>query len=186
MTNQPPKIRGTLLIARKRGNSGHFFYFNLHRFLIYLFLLGNFFKIHHSLITYTDKGMVYFKRAAELGSAMANFSLAMKYALGKELSKDIQKADVHWERSILNPDAFLEYNYVVCHLWKVGDLKPESAVKWFKVALEKGNKESHVMLGDIYRLGKVTPKDTELSEYHLKQAINYGFGRAFGKLAEMC
>lgn len=130
MTNQPPKIRGTLLIARKRGNSGHFFYFNLHRFLIYLFLLGNyFFKTHHSLITYTDKGMVYFKRAAELGSAMANFSLAMKYALGKELSKDIQKADVHWERSILNPDAFLEYNYVVCHLWKVGDLKPESAVK---------------------------------------------------------
>jgi TPR repeat protein len=149
-------------------------------------LLGNyFFKTHHSLITYTDKGMVYFKRAAELGSAMANFSLAMKYALGKELSKDIQKADVHWERSILNPDAFLEYNYVVCHLWKVGDLKPESAVKWFKVALEKGNKESHVMLRDIYRLGKVTPKDTELSEYRLKQAIKYGFGRAFGKLAEM-
>ena len=41
------------------------------------------------------------------------------------------------------------------------------------------------MLRDIYRLGKVTPKDTELSEYRLKQAIKYGFGRAFGKLAEM-
>lgn len=135
------------------------------------------------------KGIEYFRRAAELGSATANFNMAMEYALGRVVPEDFDKAHSHWEKSVLNQDAYLEpncyYNFGVCHLWKLAGLQIQNAVKWFNIAIEKGVKEAHIMLGDVYRLGNGTPKDTELAEYHFKQAIKYGLYRAYGKLAEM-
>jgi TPR repeat protein len=49
---------------------------------------------------------------------------------------------------------------------------PDEAVEWYRKAAEKGNAEAQYNLGEMYRVGRILPKDSAEAARWLKQAAD--------------
>jgi len=122
---------------------------------------------------------------ADLGSAEANYQLAMMYDEGEILDQNSETA--FWYYLEAAKAGNLQAMYIVgCDYYdgKIIDQDGEEAVRWLQIPAENDHSRAQFILAECYRKGLGVTKDaTKAVSYYEKAAFNE-FSRAYEPLAE--
>ncbi|EEO27999.1 hypothetical protein OFAG_01152 [Oxalobacter formigenes HOxBLS] len=129
----------------------------------------------------------WFKKAAELGLAKAQFNLGLSYQKGQGASKDIHKA-IEWfrksaEQGYAKAEAKMGYYTVTGTGVKQNFTE---ALRWYRRAAEHGDIASYADIGHFYAQGNGVKKDkNRAAQYYIMGAekgdpeAQYWLGRAY-------
>jgi uncharacterized protein len=101
----------------------------------------------------------YYRRAADQGSAAAQFHLGWEYCLGRGVPKDYAEA-AKWFR--LSADqGFDTAETALCGMYSCGEGPPQDAeaINWLHRVAERGLDEAQCALGVMYANGHGVPQD---------------------------
>jgi TPR repeat protein len=98
----------------------------------------------------------YFKKAAELGDAVAHYNLSIMYLHGGGVEKDMKKAIYHWEEAAIGGDAHARYNLGI---YEKRNGRFERARKHFIIAANLGYNDSLKKLRELYADGHASKED---------------------------
>jgi len=117
-----------------------------------------------------SQAAAYYRRAADLGDAQAQWHLAQMYLVGRGVQQDPNEAAVLFLKAV-QQDAFV-FPYQMMQLaWKLykGEGIPQDkahAALWFHRAAHYGESEAQVQLAWMYYRGESVPKDmTQAAEW---------------------
>lgn len=100
------------------------------------------------------QAVVWYEKAAEKGSARAQYCLGNHYYDGMGVKADLEKAARLYRTAAEHGYERAQYNYGLC--CELGDGVPadnEEAVKWYKKSAEQGFARAQCYLADCYRYG---------------------------------
>jgi TPR repeat protein len=107
-----------------------------------------------------------FKKLAERGDALAQYSLGVMYANGTGVPKDDQQAVSWYRKSAEQGNAMAQSNLGVMYDEGTGVPKNyQQAVSWYRKAAEQGNAVAQSNLGLMYFEGIGVPKDYETAYF---------------------
>ena len=112
-----------------------------------------------------DKGVQWYRKAAELGQPMAEYILGQFYVAGKYLPQDLPTAAQWFTKSANQGNALSAYALGVLYLAGAGvDKDPVVATKWLKLAAKNGSSAALDMLrgNSVNGLG-LAPEDTAVN-----------------------
>jgi len=112
-------------------------------------------EIHYNEGDY-DGALQCWEKAAELGNALAHFSLSMLYREGKGVKKDEKKMFFHLEEAAFDGFPAARYNLGVV---EEEHGRMDRAVKHYIIGANHGHNESLATLKKGYRRGLVSKKD---------------------------
>ena len=127
----------------------------------------------------------WFRRAAELGMADAQYRLGYAYSHGVGVGQDIGQA-VHWFRKAADQGQEEAQYYLGWSLaYGVAEEKdPEQAAYWWKKEAELGDADAQYALGLAYHLGEGVEQDFEQAVHWWKKAAEQGRAKAQYHLGE--
>jgi TPR repeat protein len=127
---------------------------------------------------------VCFTRAAEAGSAQAQYLLGQQYAQGKGLAKNLEQAFLCYERAAQQGLAEAEAALGVAYRNGLGTDKDfKQAFHWLQKAAEQGNAQAQWNLGAIYASGGSGVKqDMKQAFVWCQRAADQGFVAAQANL----
>ena len=104
--------------------------------------------------------LYYYKSAAALGNASAQFNLGQIYRQGKGVSQN-HKTGVKWYRlSAEQGNAYGQNNLGFMYQNGLGVTQDyKTAVKWYKLGAEQGNADAQINLGFMYDTGRGVIQD---------------------------
>ena len=122
------------------------------------------------------KGVMYEKKAAELGNAKAQYYLANTYhnGYGGE-AKNLSKA-VEWQTKAAEQGYAKAQKELGDYFYKGDGVTQDytKAVEWYRKAAEQGYAAAQDMLGDCYRFGNGVTKDYDKAEEWFLKAAAQG------------
>jgi TPR repeat protein len=125
-------------------------------------------------------------KAAEQGSAEAQFSLGLLYANGRGVPKDENTAVAWYAKAAEQGYANAEYNLGVMYDNGRGVPKDENtAVAWYAKAAEQGYANAQYNLGVMYDNGRGVPKDENTAVAWYAKAAEQGYANAQYNLGVM-
>jgi uncharacterized protein len=145
-----------------------------------------------------DKGMAAYNKQnfatafrewrplANIGNAMAQFSLGMLYAKGQGVPQDDKEA-VKWFRLAADQGRADAQNNLGA-MYENGQGVPQDdkeAVKWFRLAADQGYAYAQFNIGDMYANGLGVPQDDKEAVKWYQLAANQGDADAQNSLGEM-
>ena len=146
------------------------------------FVLGVMYKKLYKL----EESIKWFRKAANQGSANAQFNLGMIYANGLGVEKDEQKAVELFRKAAEQRDANAQCNLGWMYQYGQGVIQDyRKAARWYRKAAKQGLARAQNRLGDMYYLGRgVAKNDQEAGSWYHKAAAQ-GFVRAQYNLGVM-
>lgn len=120
-----------------------------------------------------------FLKAAELGVAESMYTIGYMYENGVGVEKDMDKSKHWFTQSALHGDVFAA-NRLGHEAVERGD--GEVAIKWYKVAAEKGDVDGEVNLATCYESGIGTPVNLKKAKYWYQKAALKGDSEAKERL----
>lgn len=114
----------------------------------------------------------WYRKAAELGYAWAQYNLGYCYETGKGVVKDETKAVEWYRKAAEQGDARAQGNLGRCYMTGKGIVMDEAeAVEWYCKAAEQGDAAAQSDLGNCYEIGTGIVKDeTEAVKWYRKAA----------------
>lgn len=131
-----------------------------------------------------DEAIKLYKRAANLGSAVALAELAALYKLGQGVPKDIDRAVEYWQKSAEAGDPESYYNLAVSYAER-GDSADNQAEagRWARRGAEAGNGEAMTLHArDLYFGQHGQARDVDAAFDWLQRGLAIGNGWAAGTL----
>ncbi len=118
------------------------------------------------------QAVYWFKRAADLGNASAQFNLGVCYANGQGVAQSYTEAVKWYRKAAEQGDASAQYNLGVCYDNGLGVAQSYAeAVKWYRKAAEQGYADAQRNLGVCYYHGQgVSQNYLEAIEWWRKSA----------------
>ena len=120
------------------------------------------------------EALKWYRMAANQGDADAQYRVAVHYAYGSGVDKNLAEA-VRWYRMAANQgDMYAQYEIGCCYEAGNGvEQDIDEAVRWYELAAEKGCELAQYRLGELYELGESVELDLEKSfRYYLGAARN--------------
>jgi len=110
--------------------------------------------------------------AAEKGDATAQFSLALRYAHGNDVTQSDEEAVYWYEKAAEQGHIDAQFNLTICYQNGKGVTQSyEKVAYWSEKAAEQGDGDAQYNLGVCYALGQGVTKSTILaSTYYLLSA----------------
>ncbi len=128
----------------------------------------------------------WYKKAAELGYADAQYNLGLLYRDGKGVKQDNNQA-VSWiKKAAKQDDALAQNNLGSMYEKGIGVVQDnDKAVKWFTKAAERGDAFGQCNLGLMYEKGKGIEQDDSLAANWYAKAAKQGHYKAQRYLGSM-
>lgn len=125
----------------------------------------------------------WFRRAAEHGSAAAQYNLGVMYVYGEHVQQDHRQAASWFRQAAEQGYAPAQYNLGYLHERGLGVQKDEpQALEWYRKAADQGDVAAQNNLGVAYENGLGVPKDEQRAlDWYLK-AAGKGFAEAQANL----
>ena len=125
----------------------------------------------------------YFRQAAELGYAYAQYSLAFCYQRGQGVPADDVEAARWFEMAAEQGHADSQCSYGICCEYGEGVPKSiEEAVMWYQKSADQDWPLAQNLLGDCYFYGKGVEQDIEQAKVWYEKAAEHGEDLADEKL----
>lgn len=121
-----------------------------------------------------------------LGKNFLNYIIGLKYELGLEVPKNMNLAKENYKIAMEagNRDAFTRLGYI-----QIVENKTERHVKngfsYLEKALNLGDKNALLVLGEIYLKGITVPKDINKAKFYYEKGIQLEMKEAYGLLAHI-
>lgn len=119
-----------------------------------------------------SKGVVYIRRAAELGHIGAQFNMANLYNHGVDIPQE--EAERCAERAAKAGDVHAQF---LLGSW-LQTRSPAAAANWLEQSARKGHARAQLMIGEMYLRGQGVPRDNKLAKFWLAHAIEAGDAEA--------
>lgn len=118
------------------------------------------------------KSIEYYKKAAELGNAEAQFKLGDYYLVGVVVEQNDEEA-VKWCRKAAE-QGYAPAEYALGYVYDEGvsvEQNYEEAAKWYEKAAEKGNADAQFALGNFYFSGLGVKQNKEEAKKWFQKAV---------------
>lgn len=134
-----------------------------------------------------EKGVFWFKKAAEAGDAKSQLSLAMSYLWGSGVSKNSRKGIEWLTKSANQNNAMAQYNLAEEYAdGKNINKDQDLANYWYLKSAENGDVSAQFKLGSLYLDGNSgLPQDINKAKAWLKKAADQGYELAQRQLAAL-
>lgn len=123
-----------------------------------------------------EKAVPLWRRAAELGDALAQYNLGVVYAQGLGgMKSDLREAATWYRKAAEQGNADAQYS--LGDLYRRGEgvfQDYDLAIKWFRIAANAGHIEAQRSMGYIYDNGEGVPKDYVASAKWWRVAADRG------------
>jgi TPR repeat protein len=117
----------------------------------------------------------WYRKAAELGSASAQDTLASLYEDGKGVPRDYQQAAAWYRKAAEQGNANSQSNLANMYVNGEGFVQDYAqAAYWYRKAAEKGNENAEAQLGQLYDMGRGIPQNYEQAVYWYRKAAEQG------------
>lgn len=104
--------------------------------------------------------VIWFRKAAQNGLAVAQYNLAVSYDLGIGVEQDIEKAVFWYRKAAEQNDSDAQVMLAAClHNGEGVEKNFEEAAEWFKRAAELGSAEAQYQTALYYIEGRSVPRD---------------------------
>ncbi len=124
-----------------------------------------------------------YKKAAEMGNAMAQVSLGYAYQHGLGLPKDPTEGTKWYRLSAEQGYSLGQFNMGVIYRDGIGVKQDyEEALKWFQKAADQGDIDAMNSLGFAYEKGRAVPVDLEKAFSYYRKAAEGGLPTAMRNL----
>lgn len=127
----------------------------------------------------------WYRKAADLGSAQAQYYLAGMYENGRRVLQDYGRA-VQWYRQAAN-QGHVKAQVTLGFLYESGRGVSQDytqAMAWYRKAADQGFAMAQFNIGTLYEKGRGVPKDDALAEQWYRKAADQGYAQALQRLAE--
>jgi localization factor PodJL len=125
----------------------------------------------------------YLARASE-GDPDAQFELALRFAEGRGVEKDYQRAAAWFREAAINGVAAAQYDLGLLYESGLGLARdPIEAVIWYQSAADQNEPVAQLRLGTIYLAGDVVPRNATEAVRWLRRAAEQGLAEAQAMLA---
>jgi uncharacterized protein len=128
----------------------------------------------------------WYRKAANLGSAQAQYYLGGMYETGRRVLRDYTKA-AQWYRQAAN-QGHIEAEVTLGYMYEIGRGVPQDydrAIAWYRKAADTGYAIAQFNLGSMYENGHGVEKNDELAIQWYRKAANLGYADALNKLEEV-
>jgi len=128
----------------------------------------------------------FYRKAADLGHATAQYDLAYLYENGLGVAQDCKQAAFWYRKAADQGDAEAQNNLGA--LYAKGQGVPRSdvqAVHWYRLAAEQNDPEGVSNLGTMYLQGRAVKRDLVQAFELFRKAANLGYAVAQNNLALM-
>jgi TPR repeat protein len=118
-------------------------------------------------------------KAAELGDAVAQFNLGLRYYNGQGVLQDYKEAVKWWSKAAEQGHASAQFNLGLRYALGEGVAQDyKEAVKWWRKAAEQGAAHAQYNLGASYANGQGVPKDDKEAVKWYRKAAEQGYASA--------
>ncbi len=118
--------------------------------------------------------------AAKTGDAAAIYELAKRYNFGSDdVKKDLNKSAGFYKEVLQKQNhsiAFIQFGYLITEESVLGNDRRAEGIQYYEAALELGNADAALLLGDLYLDGEFVPKDENKAWMYMKEAVRLGDG----------
>ena len=128
----------------------------------------------------------WYRKAADFGSAQAQYYLGGMYEYGRRVPQDYGRA-VQWYRQAAN-QGHVKAQVTLGFLYENGRGVPQDytqAVAWYRKAAERGYAMAQFNLGTMYENGRGVAKDAALADQWYRKAAEQGYAQALQRLADL-
>jgi len=133
-----------------------------------------------------QEAMNWYRKAADLGSALGECALGMVYDLGMGVPVNEAEAKAWYLKAARQGDARAQFNLGnMIRAGRGGASNPSVAAKWFQAAADQGDAAAHFALGALYETGSGVQKDQGQAVEHYRDAAENGDADAQFNLANM-
>lgn len=128
-----------------------------------------------------SKALELYQQAAEMGNAVAQYTLGQKFFYGEGVPKDLNQA-VYWTLKSVDELNVISMYQLSLIYGELGD--NEQVVHWTRLSAEGGLTEAIYNMGVLYKYGKYgVTKDISQAEFWLRKAAEKGYPEAQFQLA---
>ena len=127
----------------------------------------------------------WYRKAADLGSAQAQYYLGGMYENGRRVPQDYGRA-VQWYRQAAN-QGHAKAQVTLGFLYENGRGVPQDytqAAAWYRKAADQGYAMAQFNMGTMYENGRGVPKDDALAALWYRKAADQGYAQALQRLAD--
>ena len=142
--------------------------------------LANLYKEGDVVVLDKEEAAKWFRKSAELGNVEAQISLAACYHNGEGVNANQEEA-AKWMLKASKKSADRDFQWTMGRYYQEGwgvEKDPTEAVKWFERAAKKGLAKGKYYLAMCYVKGEGVPRDEDMAEALLKEALNAGCAEA--------
>jgi tetratricopeptide (TPR) repeat protein len=133
-----------------------------------------------------QESVEWYQKAADQGTADAQFNLGLMYAQGHGVLKNDSKAVEWWQKAADQGDANAQCGLGVMYAEGHGVPKDHGkAVEWFQKAADHGNASAQNNLGTMFAEGYGLPKDDSKAVEWFQKAADHGSVSAQNNLGTM-
>lgn len=122
-----------------------------------------------------EKAFFWFKKAAALGDMEATMYVASAYLFGVGVKKNEDLARKYYIEAAKNGDAIAQYTLAKHFLESRQLSNKKLGLIWLNKSVAAENPRAETKLAELYLKGQVVPKDSELADKLLKQALAKNF-----------
>ncbi len=148
------------------------------------FVLGNLYRIGHSIVRDDNKAFILFQKAVEQGHPIAPHHLGGIYEEGTVVSADPQKAAELYRQSAEKGYAQAQCSLALAYHTGNGVVQDYyQAAQWYEKAAQQDNIDAQCNLGVLYSNGQGVPKDDSKAVELFRAAAEKGHAGAQHNLA---
>ena len=142
----------------------------------------------HGIVKDDSLAIMWFEKAANVGSVNCMIRLANMYQYGNGAKKDYTKALKWYKKAALKGDSESQFAVGVFYDFAYGVKKNDKeASKWYRMAADNGHTVALYNLGLNYLYGRGVKQDRNEAAVLLKRSADYGYGPAevaFNKMSQ--
>ena len=121
------------------------------------------------------KAVAWYREAAELGLADAQFNLGNLYRTGRGVEKDPRRAVVWYLKAAVQGMPVAQYNLALSYDTGIGAARNQTvAAKWYRSAAKQGDVDAMLGLAALYRHGLGIDRDRESAMAWYRRAAEEG------------
>lgn len=127
----------------------------------------------------------WYRKAADLGSAQAQYYLGGMYENGRRVLQDYGRA-AQWYRQAAN-QGHVKAQVTLGFMYESGRGVRQDytrAMAWYRKAADQGFAMAQFNIGTMYENGRGVPKDDALAEQWYRKAADQGYAQALQRLAD--
>jgi len=130
--------------------------------------------------------VVALRKAAELGSAVAERNLGETYKVGAEVARDYQEAVVWYRKAAEHGDVYAQWRLGTMYEYGRGVARDDhQAVAWYRKAADQGHAKAQFNLGWMYEEGRGMARDDQQAVAWFRKAAEQGNAAAQCELGIM-